>query len=65
MKDRPRRSLAPLLVVAAIALAFAVYFILTGQPKSIDMPADDAPPEQVVNAYMQASTPTTVTLPRR
>lgn len=54
MENRRRKSVAPLLGAVAIVLAVVVYLLLTLQPKDVDMPGDDASPEQVVAAYMEA-----------
>lgn len=54
MEKRSRRATAPLWVAAAIAVVFIVYILLMNQAKNIDMPTDDASPEQVVEVYLQA-----------
>lgn len=53
METRHRNFVAPLLGAAAILLTVIVYLMLTHQPKSVDMPRDDATP-QTVGAYMAA-----------
>ncbi len=54
MENKPKRFMAPLLGVAAILVAVAIYLMVTMPSKDVDMPADDASPEQVVAAYMEA-----------
>jgi len=54
VENKPKRFMAPLLGVAAILVVVAIYLMVTMPSKDIDMPADDASPEQVVAAYMEA-----------
>ncbi len=55
MDKKQRRFIAPLLGVAAILGAVAIYMMMVTMPsKDVDMPADDASPELVVAAYMEA-----------
>lgn len=55
MDKKQRRFIAPLLGIAAILVAAAIYIMMVTMPsKDVDMPADDASPELVVAAYMEA-----------
>ena len=54
MKKRTRAALAPLVVAVAIAAAVIVYFVLIGQSTNVEMPANDAAPEEVVRVYLEA-----------
>ena len=57
MEKKPKRFMAPLLGLAAIVVAVAIYLVATMTSKDVDMPADDASPEQVVAAHMSAPQP--------
>ncbi len=54
MEKEPRRFVAPLLGLVAILVVVAMYMMATTTSKDVDMPADDASPEQVVTAYVEA-----------
>lgn len=54
MDSRRSRALAPLLGAAAILVTVVVFLLLALQSKNVDMPGDDATPEQVVGAYLAA-----------
>ncbi len=55
MERHRKRALAPLLgALAIIMVAVVVLLLLVLQSKDVDMPGDDATPEQVVNVYLAA-----------
>lgn len=54
MERNRKRFIAPLLGLAAIIVAVAIYLMVTMTSKDVDMPRDDASPTQVVAAYMEA-----------
>ncbi len=57
MEKQPKRFMGPLLVLVAILVAVAIYLMATMGSKDVDMPADDASPEQVAAADMSAPQP--------
>lgn len=54
MESRRRRTFAPLLGAAAIIVAIVVSLLLILQSKDVDMPQDDATPEQVGSSHLGA-----------
>ncbi len=54
MESRRKRALAPALGAAAIMVAIIVFLLLVLPSDDVDMPGDNATPEQVVGAYLSA-----------
>ncbi|MGO1384108.1 MAG: DUF4829 domain-containing protein [Arachnia sp.] len=54
MANKAKQFMAPLLGLAAILVVVAIYLMATMPSKDVDMPSDDASPDVVVAAYMEA-----------
>lgn len=57
MAERNRRRISALVGVAAIILVVVIYLLVTRLPGSVDVPGDDATPDEGVAAHTAALDP--------